>query len=201
MLGSSNMTIPEEAKQKEDAHSLPLSLKNECFAVDVHPGHILSLLSIPLLGVAVREYRTPLESLVQEALKRQRVPVRNLEEVEESIRRSVASAVASRALRVATLGSTGAFGLALAGAYYASGCRSTEQAVQQTRDWALRARNRLDASFGVPASSRMDANHPEMRAIRGMTEGEEMTHIQKTYFADFAADRAEEAEDGQSNSR
>jgi hypothetical protein len=39
----------------------------------------------------------------------------------------------------------------------------------------------------------MDANHPEMRAIRGMTEAEEMTHIQETYFADFAADGAEEA--------
>jgi hypothetical protein len=40
----------------------------------------------------------------------------------------------------------------------------------------------------------MDANHPEMRAIRGMTEAEEMTHIQETYFADFAAEEAAEIE-------
>jgi hypothetical protein len=177
------MPDPNESRQGKDCFSFYSKIGQ--YKPDLHPGHVLSFVSFPLLGVAIREYRTPLESLVEAALKRQRVPVQDLEAAEESIRRSVASAVASRALRVATLGSCGAFGLALAGAYHWSGCRTTEQAVSETREWALRARLRLDASFGIPTSSRMDASHPEMQAIRGMTEAEEMSHIQKTYFADF----------------
>lgn len=184
------------------------SLPSFCFTLpsavykELHPGHVLTCASFPLLAIAYRDYTTPLESLVQAALRRQRISLQELEAAEESVRRSVASAVASRALRVATYGSCGVFGLGLAAAYYASGCQSTEQAVRQTREWALHARRRLDSTMGVPPSSRMDDSHPEVRALQGMTEAEEMSHMHRTYFSDFDSDPGEnEAADESRNSR
>jgi hypothetical protein len=184
------------------------SLPTFCFSVpsaiykELHPGHVLTCASLPLLAIAYRDYATPLETLVQAALKRQRISLRELEAAEESVRRSVASAMASRALRVASYGSCGVFGLSLAAAFYVSGCQSTEEAVHRTRAWGLQARRRLDASMGIPPSSRVDDSHPEVRALRGMTEAEEMSHMHQTYFSDFDSTPEEnEAYERSKNSR
>jgi hypothetical protein len=195
---------PNDDKQASWAPSLP----SFCYTVptsiykELHPGHVLTCASLPLLAIAYRDYTKPLESLVQAALKRQRISLQELEAAEESVRRSVASAMASRALRVASYGSCGMFGLSLAAAYYATGCQSTEEAVHRTRAWGLQARRRLDSSMGVPPASRVDDSHPEVRALEGMTEAEEMSHMHKTYFSDFdSTPEEDEAYERSKNSR
>ena len=199
--------MADERNDDKQASWVP-SLPSFCYTVptaiykELHPGHVLTCASIPLLAIAYRDYTTPLESLVQAALKRQRISLQELEAAEESVRRSVASAMASRALRVASYGSCGVFGLSLAAAYYISGCQSTEEAVHRTRAWGLQARRRLDSAMGVPSASRVDVSHPEVQALEGMTEAEEMSHMHKTYFSDFdSSPEEEEAYERSKNSR
>lgn len=127
----------------------------------------------------------PLESVVQEVLKQQtdgRVKIENLKTAEENIRRAVGSAIASRALRVATAGSIGIFGMTSALIFYASGCTTLNQAVSSTRQWAHSGRRRFDSRFGI--QGRVDKDHPEVLLAENMTEEEELEYISKRYLPD-----------------
>lgn len=104
----------------------------------------------------------------------------NLKLAEDGIRRAVGSAVASRALRVASSGSVGIFGVTIAVAFYASGCTTVEQAMVSTRHWAHSGRKSLDRFFGV--RDRVDRDHPEYLITTAMTEEQEIEHVSKTYF-------------------
>ena len=106
--------------------------------------------------------------------------VAELPQADETIRRAVGSAVASRALRVATCASVGGFGLVLAGLWYCSNCRSIDEAVASTRQWAQRERRKMDAALGI--DNRVDEHHPEYLLTQSMTEEEELEFVSKTYL-------------------
>ena len=151
----------------------------------IHPGHFFLVSSLPFCWTAYRGYyQTPLEQVVQNVLKARNVPItEQLQKADnDGIRKAVGSAVASRALRVATAASIGAFGLVTAGLFYASGCHSIEQAVANTRQWAHQTRRRMDAFFGV--ENRVDKDHPEYLITQSMSEEEELDFVSKTYLPD-----------------
>jgi len=151
----------------------------------IHPGHFFLVSSLPFCWTAYRGYyQTPLEQVVQNVLKARNVPITitELQKADDGIRKAVGSAVASRALRVATAASIGAFGLVTAGLFYASGCHSIEQAVTGTRQWAHQTRRRMDAFLGV--ENRVDQDHPEYLMTQSMSEEEELDFVSKTYLPD-----------------
>jgi hypothetical protein len=166
------------------AGSCPLTLaEGRAFSLSIHPGHVFFAGSLPFCLQAYRGYQKPLDSAVHDVLKvqtRGNVSIENLKLAEENIRRAVGSAVASRALRVASAGSVGLFGMATAVVFYASGCTTVEQAMSSTQHWAHAGRKGLDRFFGV--TNRVDRDHREYLITKNMTEDEEIEHISKTYF-------------------
>ena len=102
----------------------------------------------------------------------------NLKAADASVRRAVGAGVASRALSIATRGSLGVFLCTGALVFYASGCSTTEDAVQVTREWAQSGRRRFYEFWGIPDP----LGHPDYAATRGMTEEEELEYLSKTYF-------------------
>jgi hypothetical protein len=147
----------------------------------IHPGHAFFAGSLPFCFSAYRSYQKPLDDILRARLGN-KVPLRDLQGAEEAVRQAVGSAVAARALRVATLGSVGVFGLSCSLFFYAMGCSSTEQALSRTRKWAHERRRKLDKALGI--ENRVDCDHPEVLAVKGMTEEDEMKHISETYFPD-----------------
>jgi hypothetical protein len=150
----------------------------------IHPGHVFLVGSLPFCVQAYRGYQRPLDPVVQDVLKAKaggNVRIEELKLAEEYIRRSVGSAVALRALRVATLGSFGVFGMAIAGVFYASGCSTTQEAMVSIQKWAHSGRKQLDRALGI---RRVDFDHPEYLITQTMTEEEELEHVSKTYFPD-----------------
>lgn len=162
-----------------DQHHAPSELPGNC----MHPGNLLLTVSLPLLALAYRDFHAPLESSLKKVLREQRVSLPELPNAEEATRRAVAVAVASRALRTSALISCGVFGFVTALAFYSTGCSTLDQAVQKTQRWAFQLRGRLDLALEV--QSRVDANHPEMEAIRGMDEQEELSYVGKTFLSDW----------------
>lgn len=164
--------------------------------LSIHPGHFFLIGSLPLLYNAYRGYRNPaFDDVALKVLKRQssttieetisKVPVGETWNVvvattDDSIRRAVGSAVAGRALRVATFATTGIFCLGVSFTFYAFGWNSTSQAISETKRWARTQRNRLDSCLGI--KERIDENHPEYLITKNMTENEEYAYISKTYF-------------------
>ena len=160
--------------------------------------------SLPFHYWAYKGYQRPLEELVQSVLyKHQSIgnsSARAQEKIaihsgtEEHVRRAVASAVASRALRVATSASVGAFGLVSALGFYWMGCQTMGEAIQITERWAQERRIALDAWLsGISNNNqrRVDRTHPEYLAVQNMTEEEELEYISKKYLPDEEWDRPE----------
>ena len=151
----------------------------------VNPGHVLLLTSLPVCYGAYRDYNKPLDKVVQQLLEKQtggRVKMDyNIRTAQESVRRAVGSAVASRALGVATRGSLGIFGLCGAMIFYASGASSLSEAVHSTQRWAQSGRKRLFDFLGIHDTFGKD--HPDYIATRGMTEEQELEYLSKTYFS------------------
>jgi hypothetical protein len=132
----------------------------------IHPGHLLLGGSLPFCFQAYRDYVKPLDGYTDPVVRKFADGYGD-----ESARRAVGVVVASRALRVATFASLGVFGLCTAAAFYATGCTTTEQAVEQTRNWAHRARRRFDDLFKVV---RIDRDHPDFRETLSLTEEQEL---------------------------
>ena len=151
----------------------------------IHPGHFFLATSLPFNYWAYKGFNQPLEDLVQTVLKERtngRVKIRDIKGAEEDVRRAVASAVASRALRVATCTSVGTFGLVAAGCFYWSGCQTMGEAIEITQGWAHSRRKDLDRFIGT--QGRIDRSHPEVMAVKGMSEEEEMQYISDKYLPD-----------------
>ena len=143
----------------------------------LHPGHCLLLTSLPLAYRAHSIYHQPLDQAISHVVR----PGMSLQGPEhEQLRRAVGAAVASRALRVATLASTSALGLCASLAFYSTGCRTFPEALQATRRWAHGYRRQVDTLLGI--RDRVDEQHPEVVLAQSMDEQEEMEYISRTYF-------------------
>lgn len=150
-----------------------------------HPGHVMLTTSLPFLYSAFAGYQKPLNPVVRNVLLERtsgKVEMQNLKLAEEPIRRAVGSAVAGRALRVASSASVGGFCFTLAAFFYATGCQTLEEVMESTRGWAVQSRQRLDGAFGI--DNRIDVHHAEYLRTKNMTEEEELEYISKTYFPD-----------------
>jgi len=150
----------------------------------IHPGHFFLATSLPFCWSAYRGYQTPLEGVVQSVLKHNKSSgssLPDLSKAEEHVRKAVGSAVASRALWVATSASIGGFGILTASLFYLSGCHSVEQAISSTRHWAHSGRRRVDNFFGI---DRVDKDHPEYLLTQSMSEEEELEFVSKKYLPD-----------------
>jgi len=170
----------EAAKASGDDATTPRDSSISSGGVLVHPGHLLLVTSLPFCLAANRAYRKPLDDVVRPVLRHRNASDADILRMEEGVRRAIGSAVASRALKVATLGSFGAFGLFGSLLFYACGHRTVEEAVDRTRDWAHAYRRRVDAVLGVP--DRVDRDHPEVAAVRGMNPEEELEYISRNYL-------------------
>jgi hypothetical protein len=151
--------------------------------LSIHPGHFLLVSSLPFCYSAYRNFQKPLETIVNDVLMKQtagKVKIEDLKLAEDQLRRVVGSALASRALRVASAASIGGFGLFGALMFYATGGQTLQEAVANTRGWAGDGRRMLDGAFGI--EDRIDLQHPEILKTRNMTEEEELEYISKTYF-------------------
>lgn len=173
-----------------NAPSAALNLPDMSFSDDsisaksswIHPGHFFLATSLPFCWSAYRGYQTPLDRVVRDVLKGQNVPPEDLGKAQDSVRKAVGSAVASRALRVATYASVGGFGILTAGLFYWSGCNSVEEAVASTRQWAHSGRRRVDLLFGI--ENRVDKDHPEYLFMQSMSEEEELEFVSNNYLPD-----------------
>ena len=84
----------------------------------VEPSHIMGGTSLLFFFRAYRVYHSPLDGLVQKIAKRNHVTMAELEAADIAVRKAVGTAVAGRALRLATLISFGSFGMIGAGTFY-----------------------------------------------------------------------------------
>jgi hypothetical protein len=161
----------------------------------IHPGHGLFVTSLPFCIMAYRGYHhtRSLETIVDTVLKKQQqqqhhqrssptVPIQNTMEkiTDEGIRRAVGSAIAGRALKIATMGSIGVFGMAGALLFYACGWQSMAQAIDATQTVAHRYRRKLDHALGV--TDRIDKDHPEYILIKDLKEEDQLQYISNVYL-------------------
>lgn len=147
---------------------------------NIHPGHLLLGLSLPFCYQGYRSYTTTrIETAIAQPIV-QKFPDGY---ANESARRALGVAVASRALKVATLSSIGVFGVCCAGILYWTNASTMELCLQRTTDWAHRVRGRWDETYRI---RRIDRNHPEYKEALTLTEEEEL----EKYFPakDFVED-------------
>jgi hypothetical protein len=96
--------------------------------------------------------------------------------------RALASRMALRAFRIATLGTVGLFGFAGALGFYASGCRSLDEAVQGTKIWASSCRRSIEQMSGK--DSGIYETHPDLIATQDMTGDEELQYLFDKYISE-----------------
>jgi len=118
----------------------------------------------------------------QVKLKQQVRPDALLKSADEGIRRAIGSAVAGRALKVATLGSAGMFGIGLSMFFYVNNYRSVDEAVTSLQDWGHNWRRQFDDAIGLHPDKRVDRDHPEAVAVSKMSDEEEMKYVSDTYL-------------------
>ena len=209
------------------------------YGATLHPGHVCTITSIPLLLHSYygyyNYYSTHSEQLVQQHLLTKpelqllKPPPPTVSAVvssaaaavppppplllDESIRRSLGVAVASRALRVATTGMIGVFTLAVGILFYSTGTDSVSQmlaTLQQSsrrhlQQWEECVRpifqspntnhnnsNSNSNNYNQESRQRYNENHPEYKRIQAMTEEEELEYIYQTYFQSSEQEEKEE---------
>lgn len=140
-----------------------------------NPWNILGISAIPVLAGAYIGYKKPakkLQNLQQEALDAETL----------AGRRQMGVHMAARALRIATIGTVSTFGIMGALGFYASGYRSFDALVTDTREWGSRNRQSFEDWLGIEdIPSKTD---PEAIATKGMTEEEEMNYIYERHLKD-----------------
>jgi hypothetical protein len=65
-------------------------------------------------------------------------------------------------------------------AFYASGCRSWQEAVNMLHDWAPKKRRQFETWCGFKVGIGQD--QPDLQATQGMTEDEELEYYRTRYF-------------------
>jgi hypothetical protein len=109
-----------------------------------------------------------------------------LEEMSADEARAMASRMAIRAFRIATLGTVATFALVGAVGFYASGYQTLDEAVQGTRRRASSWSRSWQEYFGISSKSSEERmqNHPDVQATRGMTEEQQMQYFYEKYMAE-----------------
>ena len=192
----------------------------EYISTKLHPGHCCMMMGIPLVLHAYyygyNNYHTSSEQLVQEILQKQQQapvlpavagataattpPTPPLHVLEESIRRSIGVAVASRALRVATMGMVGIFSISIGLLFYTTGTNSVTQVVRTIQEssqkhcqfWEQYIRTTFQSSSSSSHNTntpppRYNQHHPEYQRIQQMSEDEELEYIYQMYLQEQSA--------------
>lgn len=140
-----------------------------------NPWNILGISAIPVVAGAYIGYKKPAKKL------------QNLVDIKADAdtlvgRRQMGVQTAARALRIATLGTVTTFGVVGAIGFYASGYRSFDALVTDTRAWASQNRQFFEDWLGI--EDRPSKTDPEAIATRNMTEEEEMNYIYERHLKD-----------------
>ena len=106
--------------------------------------------------------------------------------VDQDAIRAVAAHTASKALRIATLGTVGTFGFLSAVAFYISGYKSLEEAVVGTTRWASSLGKSIEYTMG--GDKAVSRTHPEVLATKHMKEDEELRYIYDKYIKEGGDD-------------
>ena len=101
--------------------------------------------------------------------------------------------LAARALVIGSLVSVSATSLLVSGIFLASGCRSVDELMTTWRSWAPRRlqafENSLESYVGIQVGRERRAAKLEYeRAIKGMTEEEELEYVRNKYGGDTSWD-------------
>ncbi len=100
--------------------------------------------------------------------------------------RVVAARTASRALRIATLGTVGTFGIVGAFGFYLSGYKSLEEAVVGTNTWASSLGKSLEHAMGGDRA--VSKTHPDVLATKHMKSEDELRYVYDKYIKDAVGD-------------
>ena len=143
-----------------------------------NPWNILGLSAVPVLAGAYVGYRKPSRKLQNLA-----VDVKTAADADTLAgRRQMGVQTAARALRIATIGTVTTFGVVGAIGFYASGYRSFDALVTDTRAWASQNRQSFEDWLGI--EDRPSITDPEAIATKNMTEEEEMNYIYERHLKD-----------------
>lgn len=187
-----------------------------------NPGNVLMLTSVPFFAGAYFGYRMPTEQLedliqgsvggtgnadgvdsskvraVESSGKR---PKASIKAVDQDAVRAVAAQTASKALRIATLGMVGTFGLLGAMGFYMSGYKSLGEAVGGTTRWASSWGKSMELAMG--GDQAVSKTHPEVLATKHMKEEEELSYIYDKYIKEDDGDQDTlwEGDNGEQNDK
>ncbi|KAG7374725.1 hypothetical protein IV203_013820 [Nitzschia inconspicua] len=116
--------------------------------------------------------------------------------------RALASRMALRAFRIATLGTVAAFSLVGAVSFHISGYETIDDAVHGTRAWASSWSHSLQEYFGTTERKQKSRHDPDIRATNGMTEDEQLQYLYNKYIAeDDASNKYYENEPTKTNNK
>ncbi|KAG7349116.1 hypothetical protein IV203_011713 [Nitzschia inconspicua] len=116
--------------------------------------------------------------------------------------RALASRMALRAFRIATLGTVAAFSLVGAVGFHISGYETIDDAVHGTRAWASSWSHSLHEYFGTTERIRKSRPDPDISATNGMTEDEQLQYLYNNYIAeDDASNKHHENEPTKANNK
>lgn len=149
-----------------------------------HPGNILLISSIPLCAGAYIGYKIPtdrVEELVESRRRRRKKGIKQrANPVREAAVKVIAARTASKALRIATVGTVGAFSFLGAIGFYVSGYDTFEDAVSGTKTRASIWYTFLERFSG--GDQAISKTHPEVVATKDMNEDEELQYLYHTYI-------------------
>jgi hypothetical protein len=104
--------------------------------------------------------------------------------------------IAARALLVGTLLSLSTTSILVAGTFYASGCQSLEELMTTWKRWAPRKLRDVEHAMGLGAigDERRSSTLEYKRAVKGLSEEEEIEYVRKNYGGDVDWDEKTEDE-------
>ncbi|CAJ1942894.1 unnamed protein product [Cylindrotheca closterium] len=141
-----------------------------------NPWNILGISGCTVVAGAFFGYKKPTKKL-QKLVDLKKVDAEKL-----AGRREMGFQAASRALRIATIGTVGTFGVVAVAGFYASGYRSFDALVNDTRAWGEQNRQSFEDWLGI--ENRPSKTDPEAIATKNMTEEEELNYIYERHLKD-----------------
>lgn len=140
-----------------------------------NPWNIMGISGCTVLAGAYVGYKRPTKKL--QNLVHAKIDAEKL-----ASRKQLGFQMASRALRVATIGTVSSFGVVAAVGFYGSGYRSFDALVNDTRAWGTQNRQSFEDWLGI--EDRASKTDPEAIATKNMTEDEEMNYIYERHLKD-----------------
>lgn len=182
-----------------------LEENSEWFGWLNNPGNILMLTSVPFFAGAYFGYRMPteqLEELIQGSVgssknsngdsqvssKAKKASGKQIgsEAVDKDAVRRVAARTASKAFRIATLGTVGTFTILGAISFYLSGYQSLKEAVEGTTRWASGWGKTIEHAMG--GDTAVSKTHPDVLATKNMDGSGELKYVYDKYIKDAIED-------------